>query len=236
MIPGMTDVVIASRFRGPPGSGNGGYSCGCVARAIAGTARVRLSRPPPLDRPLHLTASPGEPLRLLDGDELVATGVPATLEVPIPAIPDLESAREASRGYVGRSLEAHPFAGCFVCGPARAEGDGLRIFAGRVAEGIVAAPFEPSPDLFDDRGELRSEIVWAALDCPGYFAIVGAHMTPMLLGELTAEIRAPVLAGPHVVVGWSLGVEGRKARCGTALATPDGRVLAAALATWIRIA
>lgn len=230
----MSDVVIASRFRGSLESGNGGYSCGCVARAIAGTARVRLSRPPPLDRPLRLERE-GEGARLLDGEDLVATGVPASLELEPPLVPDLDTAREASRSYVGLAASAHPFAGCFVCGPARAEGDGLRIFAGRVADGVVAAPFEPSPDLLDEAGALRPEIVWSALDCPGYFAIVGERMQPMLLGELTAEIRAPIGAGPHVVVGWSLGGEGRKARCGTALATPEGKVLAVALATWIRI-
>ncbi|MDQ3036077.1 MAG: hypothetical protein M3Y87_26990 [Myxococcota bacterium] len=231
----MSELVITSRFRGPPDSGNGGYVCGCVARAIDGPARVRLHRPPPLERALQLERADGG-ARLLEGDGLVATGAPASLDVALPAIPDLERAREASRGYIGLDEQSHPFAGCFVCGPARAPGDGLRIFAGPIGDGIVAAPFEPSPDLLDEEGRLRPEIVWSALDCPGYFAIVGARMVPMLLGELAAEIRAPIGAGPHVVVGWSLGIEGRKARCGTALATSEGRVLAIALATWIRLA
>lgn len=236
----MSEIVIASRFRGPPTSGNGGYSCGCVARALpGGAARVRLQQPPPLDRPLCLVPE-DDGVRLLDGDAVIATGVPASMPASIalevPEVPDLDRAREASRHCVGLVAGAHPFAGCFVCGPARAVGDGLRIFAGPIAEGVVAAPFEPSPDLLGEGGTLRSEIVWSALDCPGYFAIVGAKMLPMLLGELTVEIREPAGAGPFVVVGWSLGGEGRKARCGTALATPEGRVLATGLATWIRIA
>ncbi|WP_053230952.1 hypothetical protein [Sandaracinus amylolyticus] len=230
------DVVIAPRFNGPPDSGNGGYSCGCVARAIAGSSRVRLHKPPPLDRAMHVEDDAGtHGVRLLDGETLVASGVPASVDVEVPAIPTLERAREASTRYVARDPRDHVFPTCFVCGPARAEGDGLRIFAGALGDGVVAAPFEPSDDLLAG-ATLRSEIVWAALDCPGYFAIVGTTMQPMLLGELAVDVRAPVGRGPHVIVGWSLGGEGRKARCGTALATPSGQVLAVGVATWIRIA
>jgi hypothetical protein len=104
-----------------------------------------------------------------------------------------------------------------------------------VAEGIVAAPFAPPPDLLAaGGGALEPAVVWAALDCTGYFAIVGDTPVPMLLGELAAEVRAPVGAGPHVVYGWALGAEGRKARCGTAIAAPDGRILAVGQAAWIR--
>ena len=110
----------------------------------------------------------------------------------------------------------------------------MRIFPGPTERGVVAAPFVAPADLRGARGELPPEVVWAALDCTGYFAIVGDDPAPMLLGEIAAEIREPVGAGPHVVYGWSLGSEGRKARCGTAIATPEGHVLALASATWIR--
>ena len=47
-------TLIASRFNGPPNSGNGGYSCGVLAAFIDGPASIRLHVPPPLDAPLHV--------------------------------------------------------------------------------------------------------------------------------------------------------------------------------------
>ena len=49
----MTEpLVIASRFCGPPGSGNGGYVCGRIAAYIDGPVIVTLRRPPPLATPM----------------------------------------------------------------------------------------------------------------------------------------------------------------------------------------
>lgn len=229
---GTSTVVVASRFRGPPSSGNGGYVAGLVGAHVHGPARVRLHAPPPLDRELALEGD-GE-IRITDGDAVVASGTPSSLELSPPTPPSLDRAVAASRGY--RGFARHPFPSCFVCGPERAEGDGLRIFPGPTEGGVVAAPFMPPQDLLDagGGGVLAPAIVWAALDCTGYFAIVGDDIVPMLLGELTVDVRAPVDRGPHVVYGWALGGEGRKARCGTALASPDGQILALGLATWIR--
>lgn len=224
-------VVVASRFRGPPTSGNGGYVAGLLGARAGGPARVRLHAPPPLDRTLELV-SDGD-VRLTDGDALVASGAAEPLAIDVPPPPSLDDARDAARAYPG--FARHPFPSCFVCGPERAVGDGLRIFPGPVARGLVAAPFEPPRDLLAAHGGvLAPELAWAALDCTGYFAIVGEDIVPMLLGELAADVRAPIDAGPHVAYGWSLGGEGRKARCGTALASRDGRILAVAIATWIR--
>jgi hypothetical protein len=223
-----SSVVVTSRFRGPPTSGNGGYVAGLLGARAPGPARVRLHAPPPLDRPLTIEED-GE-LRMVDGAATIASSAPAAITIEPPPAPSLDVAREASRGY--RGFARHPFPTCFVCGPERAEGDGLRIFPGPTDGGIVAAPFVPPADLVHD-GALERAIVWAALDCTGYFAIVGDAIAPMLLGEIAAEVRGTVGAGPLVAYGWSLGVEGRKARCGTALASPDGRVLAVASATWL---
>jgi hypothetical protein len=41
-------LVIAPRFRGPPGTGNGGYVCGRIAAHLDGPAEITLRRPPPL--------------------------------------------------------------------------------------------------------------------------------------------------------------------------------------------
>ena len=47
-----------------------------------------------------------------------------------------DEAVAASATYPGFS--AHPFPTCFVCGPERAEGDGLRLFPGRLPDGRTA--------------------------------------------------------------------------------------------------
>lgn len=226
-------ITIESRFRGPPRSGNGGYVCGRLAALIDGPARVRLRVPPPLDRPL-VGRREGEEARLLDGDEVVATAIPGRPQLEVPRPPTLEQARRARERYAGQT--GHVFPTCFVCGPQREPGDALCIYAGPVGDGIVAAPFEVPPDLVDEGGHALPEIVWAALDCPGYFAVTGERLQPMVLGELCAELRAAVPVGETLVAfAWPLQVEGRKAHCGSAVATREGEVLAVGRGTWIRL-
>src|SRR5688572_28943387 len=126
-----TSLVIAGRFNGPDGSGNGGYTCGLVAALVGSrAAEVTLRRPPPLDRPLAVRRSEDAVL-VLDAGDVVAEGRASDgvdMDVPAPVSRE-EAARAASR-YTG--FDRHHFPTCFVCGPARAEGDGLRIFAGPV--------------------------------------------------------------------------------------------------------
>ena len=50
---------------------------------------------------------------------------------------------EAAR--IVRGLHDHPFTGCFVCGTARAEGDGLRLRPGLFAAGLTACVWTPHP-------------------------------------------------------------------------------------------
>lgn len=217
-------VTIESRFRGPPQSGNGGYTCGLVAGPLSGAVEVTLRKPPPLDVPLELEAD-GERAVLRDESE-IANGVRAPLALDVPEPPTLDVATEAAKHYVG--FRGHPYAGCFVCGPERE--DGLRIFPGRVeGRDIVAAPFTPSSG--------DSAIVWAALDCPGYFgAILGSdeRLPPLLLGKMHAEVLGEMRAGaPHIVIGWSLGREGRKIFGATALFDERGALIAKSKQIWI---
>jgi hypothetical protein len=58
----------------------------------------------------------------------------------------------------------------------------------------------------------------------------------VVLGELAASILGTVKAGERcVVLGWPLGVEGRKHLAGTAIYAPDQRLLALARAVWIEV-
>jgi hypothetical protein len=226
-------IVIEPRFRGPPDSGNGGYVCGRVATALGLPVAVRLLSPPPLATTLALREDPQRNAwQLLDGERAVAEARPAEVTLEPPAPPAYDEAVEASRGCTG--LVHHPLPGCFVCGPQRAPGDGLRIFAGEVAgRPLVAAPWTPDASLADEAGRVRPEFLWAALDCPGFFSAPRAGALA-LLGEFAARIERPLDAGARcVVIGWHVDSAGRRHRTGTAIFGPDGARIARAEATWV---
>lgn len=234
----LASVTIDPRYCGPPGSGNGGYVCGLLASFAPDVREVRLAVPPPLGVPLDVLANDDDVLELRHGDALVATARSSVVELDVPPAPSHAAAAQASTRYAG--LREHAFPGCFVCGPARAPGDGLRVFAGpdgRLADGraLYASPWRPDASLAGTRGHVRPEFQWAVLDCPGYFA-VAAGARKMLLGSLTARVDRPVSVGEDcVVAAWALGSEGRKHRAATALYGADGECVARGLAVWIEL-
>jgi hypothetical protein len=239
--PPTSTITIPSRFNGPPGSANGGYACGAVARLLnTRAAEVTLRQPPPLDRKLLVGSENGR-IGLTRGDDaLVAEGRAldgVALEVPPPIT--LGSAYEASHRFPWR--EHHIFPTCFVCGPGREGHDGLEIFTGPVAdrEALDASHWLPSPEWADASGEVRTEIVWAALDCPS--AVAAARLRafddkPAVLARLTASLEAPVQPDePHVILAWPLAGDGRKFEAGSAIVGSDGVVRARARALWIEL-
>ena len=230
----MADTVrISRRFCGPPDSGNGGYVAGLVARELGSSnVAVTLHLPPPLERDLDL-GSDGTTAWLRDGNLCIASAERRELALDVPAPPALAAAEEAEARYAG--LRHHNFPGCFVCGPERQSGDGLRIFAGPGGRGQVAAIWNPDESLLDEGGLVKPEFVWAALDCPGYWAVAGSAGIAVL-GRFSVSLNAgSVPAQPLIVTGWPIAGEGRKHDAGTALHGADGRLLAAARATWITL-
>ena len=204
-------LIIPRRFRGPPNSANGGYVSGAFSVAAGTDLRTKLLRPPPLEQPLA-----------------------ARLELDVPAPPGYVQAVWASQHYAG--FREHAFPECFVCGPHRRRGDGLRIFPGMLDNGIVAGPWLPSDWLGEGTDKVAVEHHWAALDCPGYFAVSGGRRA-MLLGEMLAHVDRPVHVGePCTVIGWRIAAaEGRKHYAGTAIFDEDGELCARARATWIEL-
>jgi hypothetical protein len=216
-------LTIEARYNGPDGSANGGYTCGRIAELLGGHAEVTLRSPPPLETHLRVERD-GDGIRLLDGEALVAEAVPAALELVVPAPPSFSEAEAASARYPG--FEEHAFPRCFVCGPAREPGDGLRVFAGPLGNGRFAATWEPT--------EVAPELVWAALDCPGAIAVGFPDRGETLLGRFAAAIEELPEPGERcIVLAWPLGEDGRKLYAGTALYAEDGRPLARGRATWI---
>ncbi|MGI9609390.1 MAG: hypothetical protein ACR2NL_03750 [Acidimicrobiia bacterium] len=225
-------VVIDDRFQGPPTSGNGGYVCGVLAEGVRGTATVTLRMPPPLGVGMTLSGD-GSTSQLRHGDALIGEAHVDTLDLAIPQIPTVEVAEEASKGY--RGFKDHIFPKCFVCGPDRPVGDGLRLFPGPVSQAeLVATPWQPDSSLASADGSISRRYVWGALDCPSFFALRDVRLA--LLGRLTAQIdRSPMAEESLVVFAWPTGSDGRKHYSSTAIATESGEVMARASAVWIEI-
>jgi hypothetical protein len=234
-------LTIEPRFNGPPDSGNGGYTCGRLARFVEGPAEVTLRLPPPIGRPLEVERDDGGGAVLRDGEAVVAEARPITIDAYAPSPVDLSEADRATEDSPFLEADLHPFPTCFVCGPERTPGDGLRIFAGPVAQrDVFAAPWTPDPELADDSGLLPSEIVWAALDCPTSTPVANdpgvEEFRPIVLARLAARILAPVTArGPHTIVSWPIAFDGRKRYSGAALHSADGELLAVSRALWIEL-
>ena len=114
-------------------------------------------------------------------------------------------------------------------------GDALVLRPGQVdGEQLVATVWTPDASLAGDDGLARPEFVWAALDCPGAFAVELVGRGTRVLGRLAVRIDERPRAGEeHVVIGWPLGGEGRRQEAGTALLGADGSLLAAGRAVWI---
>jgi len=230
----MTQLNIPGRYNGPAGSANGGWAAGRLAallpatRAAAGAggaAVVTLRRPPPLDRAMDVLPVEGG-LELWAGAVLVAQAAPTVLgDAPLapvsPAVAD-----EAATRYAG--LVDHPFPTCYVCGTDRPAEDGLHLRPGPVGDGRVATPWQAS-------AELSHVLVWAALDCPGGWA-VNLPGRPMVLGRMTARIDALPAAGERcVVVGGVHSRAGRKTFTATAAYGSGDQLLGQAVATWIAV-
>jgi acyl-coenzyme A thioesterase PaaI-like protein len=172
---------------------------------------------------------------LLHGEEVVARAEAASVDLEVPLPPTME---EAGRTIPESEIFVrHAFPTCFVCGPQRDAGDGLRIFAGPVAgRSYVAAPWIPDSSVTDSQGIVRDEIICAALDCPGAWAVFAEKLRVIVLGTLAVDIVQRMRAGdPCIVVGWKIGEEGRKLYAGTAIFSATGELYAKARATWIEL-
>jgi len=232
-------INIQGRFNGPVGMGNGGYVCGSLAKHLPASRsesiRVSLKAPCPLDKTLDIQLD-GMGAVMLDGDQKIAVGeagLDPIADLP-PMIPSLVDSRAASDRFFVNPDEMYQQ--CFVCGKKRTE-DGLCLFAGTVGghPDVVATPWTPAAEFIDENGIIRSEIIWAALDCPGYFACSCKETS--LLAAMQAQILDELKPGEVCrVIGWDKrggDRSGRKRLAGTAIIGADDRLIAVADQMWI---
>ena len=236
-----SQITIHRRFNGQPDSGHGGYVFGIIANLIGPCAEITLRSPPPLNLPLTVERLESGKVRLSDTEMTIAEGRKAELRLDIPDPPTLEEAKSAAERYPG--FETHPFPTCFGCGPERDDGDGLRIFSGPInGREVLAAPWLPDASLAGETGRVRTEFLWAALDCPAGWAVVNLQnslfpdIPYILLGRFVAEIKGGIKTGQNcVTIGWPIGNDGRKLFGGSAIFSESGELMAAGRATWIAI-
>jgi hypothetical protein len=205
-------------------------AAGLLAAKLGGPAEVRLHAPPPLATPMRV-AEGGEGLQAWLDETLVLSARSTAVEIEAPRV-DLDVAHAA-----GSAPESNPAPNCIVCGDEHPRG--LRVFAGPVGDTPVVASEWTAPEwTADGSGNVRDELVWGVLDCPGSWS----HLVPgtfpddhfPALGTIAANILEPVPVGtPLTVLGWPVGVEGRKYRSATAILGGDGTTLAVSRQTCI---
>jgi hypothetical protein len=226
-------LTVPATFNGPQRSGNGGYAAGALAAFIGEPAEVSLRSPVPLDTELQVVAEADGSVRMLDGETLVCEGrAVSELGIEVPEPVSVDEARAATGRY--RGLSDGEFCRCFVCG--RARDDSFGVFAGEVdGRGLVASTWTPPAWAEGEDGRVRSELIWAVLDCPTYFAShMEGELSAAMLARMTAEVVAPVATGAeHVVIGWPIEIDGRKHHAGSAVFSAGGELLAAARALMI---
>jgi hypothetical protein len=249
----LAPLIIANRFNGPPGSAHGGWTAGQLAARVLGSdvesfgraAQVTLRHPPPLGSRLQVSMesedlTPEGGVVLTFGGAVIAQATPVELDIAAVDPVSAEAASEAMARFAG--LTEHPYPTCFACGVTRKDRDGLNLRPGPVRErpGTTATTWVPDATLAGaldtaDAGDntAPAAAVWAALDCPGGWA-VDMPGRPLLLGRITAQVDALPLIGERcIVMGALLGRDGRKVHTATTVYDEDGRALARAAATWI---
>lgn len=234
-------VTIPGQFNGPAESGNGGWVCGLMAEEwqrahAAGPVEATLLQPPPLASVLTWEHDDDE-LRLISaGGAVIGRARVGSIAAGDPPPVTLEDAERGRAAYPG--FEFHRYNRCFTCGPDRNEGDGLCLFAGPVADGVAATPWQPHPAFDSGDGTLSTPVTWAAIDCSGAWAAAGQGPLPSaLLGRMTGDVhRHPRIDEKFIAVGWLRERDGRKAHTSTALTTLDGEVVARSDQTWIAVA
>lgn len=228
------EIVIARRFNGPPNSGNGGIVAGRVAEFIDGPAEITLRAPVPLEVSLAVERDAQGNLRLEYDGTLLIEARATDLDLDVPPPPSWDEAVRLSAN--GGSFPGTDFDSCVVCGRDRKAGEALRVWAAPLPDRAQSiAAWVPDPRLADADGYLPLAYLWGALDCPGATAVLAADDgRTVLTGRMAGHAFKRVRGGEKcIVLGWTIGADGRKLYSGTAVFNEAGEICGKAMITWI---
>ena len=189
------EIMFPHHFRGPLTSANGGYACGRLA-AFVDCRRGRGDPPAAASARSAARGCAGRrrraPPRRRGGRRRGTTRARGARR----ARPGLRRGRGEVSCGARRRMERRSSTSASCAAPART---GLSIRVGPVAgrEPLHASPITLS--------EALPEIVWAAIDCPGAYAVGAEGRGDIVLGRMTARVQRVPGAGRavrrHVVAG-----------------------------------
>jgi hypothetical protein len=230
-------VTVEPTYHGFEGAGHGGYTAGLAAQLAGAPVEVTIRRRIPVGEPMEVRRVDGGRIELRGAEGAVLQATPAEPRVEVPAPVALAEAQAAAEGFLG--FVWTPSSSCLTCGTERPGGEGLRVFTGPVdgRPGLVAAPWIPHPSFAGPDGILPEEFVWAALDCPGAWALRSDRSEPYrrtVTVQMTARVLRPVRAAePHVVMAWPVPGRRRLLDAACAVIGPGGEVAAVATTVWL---
>ncbi|HEX6221151.1 MAG TPA: hypothetical protein VF115_08670 [Acidimicrobiia bacterium] len=209
---------------------NGGYVAGILGDAARlHTSSARLSRPVPIETPLHLVAEDGW-AALRHCDQTLAETVETTDRVGSTGFVPRDEAVNAGELMIDLGV----FADCFVCG--RDGEDGLGIRPKPLADGRFAAVWRPGSSGLIEAPTVPIRYLHSALDCPGGFAAIAASGKLAVTGSLTSRIDfLPESDRTLIVVAEAVGAEGRTLHAVTTIFTESGEIVATAEAIWVTL-
>lgn len=125
---------------------------------------MTLTRAVPPGASVRLQRDDSDNVLEVDG-AVAATAVAEIFPSSAPGAVAPDEAEHASQNYPG--FAHHFFPRCFTGGPQRSVGEGLRIFPGPLeGQPLVAGLWRPPSLVRQADGNVASEYLWGALDCP----------------------------------------------------------------------
>ena len=229
-------IRITSRFQGPSGSGQGGWTSARFAERIAVPVTVALRAPTPLDTDLFVRADGADRWRLATAnDTTIMIAEPTTADFPTTDVVDVDTAGAARAGGIA-AVDGHPAPDCFSCGRGP---DTMRVHAGPLGDGRFATDWTVPEWAARPDGSVDHGVVWAAIDCTAAWW-VGFSSEPRmaLTAQFTAEVLTPLRPGEtYALVAWpgdhEPGWVGRKRHAASAAFDRDGRCVARSTSLWV---
>lgn len=234
-------IRIESRYQGPTGSGQGGWTANRFAERIGVPVAVSILAPIPLETDLWVDAdAAGAQWSLIDGsqDGTIMTATPSGPIIAETTPVDIEAAAAARRRFAHLD-ERHPVPFCFSCG---LQTDSMAVHAAALADDDrygtdwTVPGWAVAPGGAVDHGAL-----WAALDCTSAWYVCHSR------GERTAftvrfaaEVVEPLEAEQtYALVAWSGAAgadwDGRKRHAAAAAFSSAGSCVAKAESLWVSV-